>query len=270
MFSNRNIIILFFLIPTFYLAQKTDTIKNKEEKDYYTVFFYNQNLFNSLQPGGWKNFASSYNLITNPVEPLGNFRNKFSFDFGIKTVTDFGSITITYQRLYRTCSAKFAFDEERIFEFRNNSGSLVYNIHLLKIKQKFILSLTPGVRLGGDKILTAKYKYRDGFVSYGSELRLNGVYNGLLVIGSEIGLNLHYKLKRLVIESNLTVQANSFVSPPDYTDLSYFKSINRGQYTPPMFPSDYAAFNNTTNYDYPALKSKMSGYKLTIGIGYAF
>lgn len=271
MFCNRNIIVLlllFFFTSNF--AGNNDSIKKKNVDGRYFGIFYHQHAISSLQPAGWKSFASSYNSVAKPIEELGNFRNKNSYDFGIIKGSNLFDLVITYQRIFKTCGAKLLFNEERIFEFRNNTLCIGLIRKAINIKQRYFVGLSTGFRIGGAKILTARYKYRDGFESYGSDLPLNGVYNGFMTLGGEFGVNMCYKIKCFIIQSNFIYEINNFVSPSDYSDLAYFKSINIGNtLAGPLFPSDYNAYL-AGSVSYSTIKAKLNGYKLTFGISYVF
>lgn len=268
MFKLRFLILFVLIAANKPNYAQTDT---PEKRKFNLVLFYTQNLGSNIQPKGWKTFVETYNEVTAPKEKLTNFKNAFSFDAGLRFGGNSAYASITYQHTHRRCSATFEFEEQRVFDLYTNAMNFAMGGNIINTSGgKLKLGLDIGLRLGGDIVLTSGYKYRDGFISYGGDKALNGVYNGLISLGCEVGTRLNYKLfKGLCIEASAALMANNNVASSSFTDLSGYKALNSGGLQTLIFPADYKAYD-PVNPGYPELKAKLNGYKLNLGLAYAF
>lgn len=254
-------------------AQNTESKSDKKyEKRLGLSFFYHHQFASNLQPKEWNGFVSSYNRKTLPQEELTKFKNAFSFDAGIRIRYEKYFGYITYQHLHRKATATFLFNEQRIFSFYNNAICFGFGKNILELaKKKVTLGVSFGMRVGGDVVITSAYKYRDGFISYGSDRDLNGTYSGNITLGSEIGLLANIKLfKGLSLETSLAYQLNNNIASSNFIDLSDYKALNTGGLQVIVLPQDYQTYDPLNLGYYDEMKAKFNGYKLSIGISYEF
>jgi hypothetical protein len=222
----------------------------------------------------WSKFAESYNTSTTPTTKIGNFKTLSCYEIGYRfDVNRYYSI-LSYQHYVGSTTAVLPNKEQRQFTFFDNNIIWGFGFKFFEDDKPFNISAIYNLRIGPKTRIVSEYIYNDGFHSMGSDKTLNGTYLGTGNMGSELGFQMQWKLKKkLGIEIEALKNFNNWVVPSTLSDGSNYKALGYGGGVYNL-PQDYVLYTqNPLQYSSDS-KSQVNNYftsfKFMIGLSYTF
>ncbi len=254
MLFNKYLFILYFILNSFLLFSQENK-ENKIESEH-LILYTRYQLIGKFKLSEWKTFSDNYNSNFVPKEKLGDFKQIFNYDIGIRLPIGNMYTNISYQHYHGRAIASFINNEERIFDMYANSYCWGFGYTFKKKTKRMSLSTFLNMNIRDKIRIVSTYQYPDGFQSMGHEKGLNGTYMGLGLLGEEIGLLFRYRFtSNIALEIETSKMWANTVTPSSIDDKSLYKA----------FETIGTNTSSTTG-----MTDKLSAFKLLVGISFSF